>query len=434
VLQSSGSITTTTLTVFADTAGDDGGAGGIVYLDSAAATSVAISGSGDRDTLRGTAGADNLDGQVGADTMAGRLGDDFYFVDHGGDVATELVGEGTDRVFASVTYTLNAGSHIETLSTTNNAGTGAINLTGNELTNTLIGNAGANTLDGGAGADSLYGFGGDDFFYVDNAGDAVFEGAGAGTDRIFASVTYVLGAGVQVETLSTTNNAGTDAINLTGNALVNSLTGNAGNNSLNGSGGADTLFGLGGDDFYFVDNAADAVFEGAGLGTDRVFASVSYTLAASMHVETMSTTDSAGVNAINLTGNELANSLIGNAGSNVLDGKGGNDTLNASGGTDTFRFTTALGAGNVDAIQGFVVADDTIEIDNAVFTGLAGGALAAGAFRIGAAAADADDRIIYNSVAGTLLFDADGNGAGAAVQFATISVGLAMTSADFIVI
>jgi Ca2+-binding RTX toxin-like protein len=234
--------------------------------------------------------------------------------------------------------------------------------------------------------------------------------------------------------LTTTDAAATSAINLAGNELVNFVAGNAGANTLNGGGGADTLSGLGGDDWYFVDNAADVVVEGAAMGTDRVFASVSYTLGAARQIETLSTTSNAGTTAIDLTGNEFGNSLVGNAGSNVLDGKGGADTLNGFGGADVFRFTTALGSGNIDAIQGYGVADDVIHIDNAVFTGLAAGALSAGAFVIGAAAADADDRIIYNSVAGTLLFDADGNGAGAAVQFATISTGLALTASEFFVI
>ncbi|MEZ5960027.1 MAG: hypothetical protein R3C30_06315 [Hyphomonadaceae bacterium] len=96
-------------------------------------------------------------------------------------------------------------------------------------------------------------------------------------------------------------------------------------------------------------------------------------------------------------------------------------------------FSTAIGGGNVDAIIGFSVADDTIELSNAVFTGLSAGALDANAFVIGAAAADADDRIIYNSATGQLFFDADGTGAGAAILFATLAPGLALTSADFII-
>src|SRR5262249_19240130 len=142
----------------------------------------------------------------------------------------------------------------------------------------------------------------------------------------------------------------------------------------------------------------------------------------------------AGTDAINLGGNELANYLIGNAGANVLDGKSGADTLVGSGGADMFAFSTALGGGNVDKIVDFSVADDTIRLDYAIFGGLATGALAAGAFAIGTAAADADDHIIYNSTTGALLYDADGVGGAAAVQFATIGTGLALSAADFLVI
>ena len=101
---------------------------------------------------------------------------------------------------------------------------------------------------------------------------------------------------------------------------------------------------------------------------------------------------------------------------------------------DSFAFTTALGAGNVDWLADYSVTDDTILLENAVFTGLAEGTLAAGAFVTGATAGEADDRIVYNSASGALLFDADGNGAGAAVQFAALAGGLALTASDFIVI
>jgi hypothetical protein len=49
-------------------------------------------------------------------------------------------------------------------------------------------------------------------------------------------------------------------------------------------------------------------------------------------------------------------------------------------------------------------------------------------------AADANDYIIYDNVAGKLLYDADGIGAGAAVPIAIIGVGLSMSNLDIVVI
>ena len=62
------------------------------------------------------------------------------------------------------------------------------------------------------------------------------------------------------------------------------------------------------------------------------------------------------------------------------------------------------------------------------------GVLASGAFWIGSAAHDADDRIIYNPNSGALFFDKDGTGGSAAVRFATVSAGLSMTNNDFVVV
>jgi serralysin len=109
--------------------------------------------------------------------------------------------------------------------------------------------------------------------------------------------------------------------------------------------------------------------------------------------------------------------------------------LIGAGGADTFVFDTALGAGNVDAINDFVSGTDRIALDDAVFTGIGSlGALGAGAFVNGTVAGDADDRIIYNSATGQLFFDADGNGAGVAVLFATLSAHPNIAANDFVVI
>ena len=108
----------------------------------------------------------------------------------------------------------------------------------------------------------------------------------------------------------------------------------------------------------------------------------------------------------------------------------GNDTLTGGAGTDTFFFNAALnGTTNVDTITDFSVADDTFRLENTgFFTALtATGTLAATAFVVGAAAADALDRIIYNSSTGIVSYDSDGTGANAAIAFAKVTP---LTGAD----
>jgi Ca2+-binding RTX toxin-like protein len=115
----------------------------------------------------------------------------------------------------------------------------------------------------------------------------------------------------------------------------------------------------------------------------------------------------------------------------------GNDTLSGGSGSDHFRFDSFLNAlSNSDTITDFNVVADTLELENAIFGSLTStGTLAAASFRSGAgvSAADANDFILYDSASGALSYDADGNGGGAAVQFASLSSGLALSNADFLV-
>ncbi|GJE19528.1 cadherin-like domain-containing protein [Methylobacterium marchantiae] len=387
--------------------------------------------------LVGNAGANTLNGGAGADLLYGRGGDDSYIVDNVGDRVIEATNGGSDRVLTSVSYALLPGQEIETLRTTNDGGTQAIDLTGNDLVNKLVGNDGANVLDGGAGADTLYGRGGNDSYIIDHAGDRVVEAVDGGIDTVLTSVSYALLPGQEIETLRTTNNAGTAAINLTGNNFVNKLVGNDGANVLNGGGGADQLYGRAGADTYIVDNAGDRVFEAAGDGADTVQTSVSYMLTAGQEIETLRTVSEAGIQTIDLTGNELANRLVGNAGANILDGGAGADFLYGRGGSDTFVFSSALGPNNVDRLADFSAADDTIQLARAVFNGLAAEQLGEAAFKdLGnlGAVVDANDRILYNHNTGALSYDADGSGAAStAIQFAVISTKETLTHLDFLV-
>jgi serralysin len=384
-------------------------------------------------TIGGNSGNNTLDGGLGADKMSGGGGNDIYVVDDAGDQAIETAGAGTDTVQSSVSFTL--GANVENLTLT---GSAAINGTGNTLANVINGNSGDNILNGGAGADIMTGGAGKDTYVVDNAGDSIVETAGADSDTVTASVSYTLTAGAAIETLRTTSDNGTGAINLTGNALAQEIIGNAGANALkDGAGAGDVLRGLDGNDNYLIYSAATTIVEGSTQGAmDRALVNADYTLASGVFVEWLATTRGAGTSSFDLTGNEIAQQVVGNAGANRIDGKGGGDTLTGLAGKDMFVFSSALGLDNVDTITDFSTVDDRIELENGVFTVLtATGVLAASAFRANTTglSGDADDRVIYESDTGKLFYDADGTGVTAGIHFATLTVGLNLSYADFVV-
>jgi serralysin len=145
-----------------------------------------------------------------------------------------------------------------------------------------------------------------------------------------------------------------------------------------------------------------------------------------------------------LIGNDAKNTLQGGLGNDNLNGgKGddrlyggwGSDVLTGGTGKDAFVFDTDSSNGDIDRITDFNVKDDTIWLSQSVFTALPKkGALASSFFKIGSAAADGNDFIVYDKAAGLLSYDADGAGAGAAVAFAQLKSGLALTYKDFLVI
>jgi Ca2+-binding RTX toxin-like protein len=400
---------------------------------------VILSGNG-ADTIVAGAGVDSITVTGGSDTVDGDAGSDLLIVNYsaavtdvtggvtGGNLGTGYTGHFADLALATLDFV-----EIERFNVTTGTGNDAITTGGAD--DVITTGAGSDYLDGGAGADQMSGQAGNDVYGVDNANDQVIEAAGEGSDVVYSLVDYSLSPGSSVERLSSIDWTFTTPLSLTGNELANLVEGNAGANLLNGGGGADRMLGFGGNDIYVVDNGGDQVIETAGQGSDVVYALADYTLIAGSNVERLSSIDWSSTNALNLTGNELANLVEGNAGANVLDGKGGNDTLIGFGGADQFNFTSALDASNVDTISDFVHGTDKIGLDDAVFTAIGGlGALGAGAFVNGSTALDADDRILYNQGTGQLFYDADGNGAGAAVQFATLSPSLSLTASDFMVI
>ncbi|MBU4529738.1 MAG: hypothetical protein KUA43_08670 [Hoeflea sp.] len=261
-------------------------------------------------------------------------------------------------------------------------------LHGSNHDDTLRGDAGANTIWGAGGNDVIFGRDGNDTLYGNIGDDVLIGGAGAdrldggtGTDRAqYSDATTGLIADLQLASLNTGFAAGDTYVsieNLYGSNHDDSLRGDAGNNTIWGANGNDVLYGRDGDDI-----------------------------------------------------------LSGDAGNDTLAGGNGNDRLVGGAGADTFVFNTALNAStNVDTIVDFSVGIDKIMLEDGIFTALtATGALAASAFHIGASANDANDRIIYNSGTGALFYDSDGTGGAAAIQFATLSTGLALTAGDFFVV
>ena len=352
------------------------------------------------DSLFGGSGNDFLNGESGADLMRGEFGDDTYVVDNVGDNVIELAGQGIDRIISSISTNLSIGGkvNVENLTLT---GAGAIFGVGNALNNGIVGNIANNLINGLGGHDNLSGLGGNDVMF-----------------------------------------------------------GGAGNDSLNGGAGNDTMRGQTGNDVYFVNAPGDAVIELAGQGIDRIISSIStsLSLAGRLAVEDLSLTGTAAVGI----GNALGNTIVGDAVNNNLVGLGGNDGLfggvgadslqggvgndfhNGGAGVDqiltgsgfdTILFNAPLGLANFDRVLDFAPVFDTMQLENSVFVGLTAGAfLPATDFHIGAAAADASDRIIYNSATGNLFFDADGTGAIGQVLFADLASGLAMTASDFFVV
>jgi Ca2+-binding RTX toxin-like protein len=284
-----------------------------------------LRGGNDDDELYGQSGDDVLRGDGGHDAMYGGTGHDTYWVGSIGDLVTEYAGEGSDTVMSTLdSYTLTANVENLTLTT-------GLNGTGNALKNHITGNLIDNVIDGGGGADIMEGRQGDDTYFVDNALDAVIESVDQGNDTVLAGVSYTLGAGVSVETLATTNDTGTGAINLTGNGFNNAIRGNNGNNVLVGGFGSDALVGLGGIDTasYQANPAHVVAFLGQNGGVG-----LAYEFMVVNGGETLVSVDTL-MGIENLSGSAFSDTLIGNEGANELRGNGGADTLSGGRGVDT---------------------------------------------------------------------------------------------------
>jgi Ca2+-binding RTX toxin-like protein len=409
-----------------------------------------LSGSAGDDTLTGGDGNDKLDGGAGSDTAD--------YADATSAVVLTLLG----HVSAEDTYI-----SIE-------------NLAGSGFNDKLIGDGGANVLTGQGGADTIRGRGGDDTLLGDFApeGDAPPQpGLGTGYTTLGPEATnnsiatafdisnnFSLTADPDIfdstsvlhTTVDATGNgqAGFYSVDLAAGTIITiDIDGIADPNvhdswvrlldsdgnivAENDDGGGDPGSTSNRDSstvFVVPETGAYYIVEGSWTETspdptgwtEAVPEGSTYEV--NVSVEFPSAPSQPGVAG--------ADVLRGGGGGDLLDGGLGADTMTGGEGEDSFRFSTALGDGNVDRIKDFNVADDTILLDHLVFADAGDqGSLALGAFYKSAAgvAHDADDRIIYDTDDGALCYDSDGTGQAEAVQFAQLSANLNLSAADFIV-
>jgi Ca2+-binding RTX toxin-like protein len=216
-----------------------------------------ILGTSGPDVLEGTPDDDTINGKGGADTMMGLAGNDTFLVGQPDDEVLEAVGDGTDTISTTISFTLPI--HVEYLTL---SGTDPIDGTGNDLDNRLLGNDAANILDGLTGSDRMTGRLGNDIYVVDSSGDLVIEAPGEGTDRVRSSVSHTLRPNVEQLVLT-----GVAAVSGTGNELPNSIRGNPANNTLRGMAGKDSLNGTAGNDRLIGGSGNDKLIGGGGLDT-----------------------------------------------------------------------------------------------------------------------------------------------------------------------
>jgi Ca2+-binding RTX toxin-like protein len=132
-------------------------------------------GDGD-DELHGDGDHDILNGGSGSDLMYGGYGNDVFHVEHVGDSVVELIGEGTDQVYTSLTtYVLS--DHVENLSF-NGAGDPALNFTGSNVNNIILGKGNDDLLAGLGGFDELMGHAGNDVLQGGAGDDLLVGGTG----------------------------------------------------------------------------------------------------------------------------------------------------------------------------------------------------------------------------------------------------------------
>jgi Ca2+-binding RTX toxin-like protein len=210
-----------------------------------------------------------------------------------------------------------------------------------------------------------------------------------------------------------TGGDGSDTI--AGGAGNDYIQGNMGNDSIMGGLGSDEL--RGGKDDDVVRGGAGQDFVQGALGNDEL---------------------RGGQDADTLFAGQGNDTLFGGAANDFLDGKAGSDLLTGGANADRFSFSNAPDGVNFDTITDFEAAHDSIVLDALAFSSLSGlpkGLLPATNLVVGsgASAQDANDYLLYDTTTHILSYDADANGAGAALEVAMLGNGASLSAGDIVI-
>jgi VCBS repeat-containing protein len=302
-------------------------------------------------------------------------------------------------------------------------------------------------------------YGADSFVYL------VSDGNGGQTT---ATIDLTINSIIDDMTIYGTNKKDTlrgDQIDVGSNDTIYGLNGNdviyglGGNDILDGGNGNDKVYGGDGNDIIYASMGRD--YLDGGSGTDTLsYANYNYGVVETLNSNTFLDYilgKPENINFENLEGSKYNDILTGDSQNNTIYGLSGNDTLNGGRGDDTLYggagkdilyggsgndvfVIDSLNKSDTDSILDFSSKDDTIYLDNSIFTSLINeGTLDSNNFvsNKSGIAIDSDDYIIYETDTGKLFYDADGSGDGAAIQIATL-YGLSnqntLTYSDFMVI
>ncbi|GHC44345.1 calcium-binding protein [Neogemmobacter tilapiae] len=211
---------------------------------------------------------------------------------------------------------------------------------------------------------------------------------------------------------------------LSGGGGHDRVLGKGANDTLTGDSGQDQLFGGADHDYFYGGDGRDSLFGGSGSdtiyggnGADRLFGGGADGPSPYNYLYGENGND------FIAGGSEVLDYMFGGDGNDTLLGARRFDTLDGGTGADAFQFDSVATLADNPFVADFGDGRDRILLDNDFFTALgAAGGLSGAAFRLGANAQDASDRILYDPTNGRLWYDRDGQG-GAVKKLITIIFG-----------